>query len=302
MTSLLALVLRTHRIVRIDPADGTVTTVTDEAGPSPDGIVLDGDRMYWTTMGAPIIDPDIPGEKGRDYSPRDGGVHSARLDGTDHVEVVPRGTLTTGKQIASDGAGTLYWADREGCKITRVRVDGTGLEDLIVHVRGDDWLQECVGVAVDPAHGALFWTQKGPAKGGQGAIFRAGLEIPPGEAPDNRSDIEVLWDGLPEPIDLEIVGDTLYWTDRGADDAGGNTVNRAPIPGPGQAGQPPEILAGGFTEAIGLAVDEEAGVVYVSALGGDIVVVPLPDHPTATRERRTLVSFGEPLSGLTLER
>lgn len=64
--------------------------------------------------------------------------------------------------------------------MSRVRVDGTGLTDLVVNTHDSTWRQECVGVAVDPAAGYLYWTQKGPAKGGQGRIFRAGLEIPGG--------------------------------------------------------------------------------------------------------------------------
>ena len=40
----------------------------------------------------------------------------------------------------------------------------------------------------------------------------------------------MLFDGLPEPIDLELdlKNRLLYWTDRG-DPPRGNTVNRAPI-------------------------------------------------------------------------
>ena len=35
-------------------------------------------------------------------------------------------------------------------------------------------------------------------------IFRANIDIPKGESPANRSDIEVVFDRLPEPIDLEL--------------------------------------------------------------------------------------------------
>ena len=41
----------------------------------------------------------------------------------------------------------------------------------------------------------------------------------------------------------------------------------------------PEILANGFDEAIGLAVDSDAGLVYVSDLGGSIRSVEIGgDH------------------------
>ncbi|MFT3659841.1 MAG: hypothetical protein QM809_00155 [Gordonia sp. (in: high G+C Gram-positive bacteria)] len=297
MTALLALSLRSESILRIDPSSGEVTVLLARTGPAPDGIVVHDDHVYWTTMGAPVVTG--PGERGRDYSPRNGGVHGAALDGTGAADVVPAGGLTTGKQLACDEKGTLYWSDREGHRVSRVPSAGGDPEDLIVNHTGEPALDECVGVAVDPAAGHLYWTQKGPSKGGRGRILRAGLAVPSGQTPQARSDVEVLWDGLPEPIDLEIVGDRLYWTDRGADDAGGNSLNRAPIPGPGEHGGAPEILATGFAEAIGLAVDADAGVAYVSALGGDVVAVPLEPGAGAPR---VVVSLGEPLSGLALLR
>src|SRR5215510_2300786 len=63
-----------------------------------------------------------------------------------------------------------------------------------------------------------------------GRILRAGVDIPKGETAANRSDIEVFFDRLPEPIDLEfdLNHRMLYWTDRG-DPPRGNTVNRASI-------------------------------------------------------------------------
>lgn len=94
------------------------------------------------------------------------------LDGTGARDVIPTGVITTGKQLTSDGAGTLYWGDREGCRVSRVRIDETSLTDLVVNIRDNSWLQECVGVAVDTARGYLYWTQKGPSNGGKGRIFR----------------------------------------------------------------------------------------------------------------------------------
>src|SRR5258708_37756151 len=93
-----------------------------------------------------------------------------------------------------------------------------------------DFMRHCVGIAVDPVNRYIYWTQKGPPDAGKGRIFRAGIEIPAHQQPENRTDIELLIDHLPEPIDLEL--DTkhnlLYWTDRG-NLAGGNSLNRARI-------------------------------------------------------------------------
>lgn len=90
-----------------------------------------------------------------------------------------------------------------------------------------------MGVAVDPVAGHLYWTQKGPSDAGLGKILRAGIDLPAGESAAERGDIEVLFDGLPEPIDLELdlTRRMLYWTDRG-DPPRGNSVNRSPVDAP----------------------------------------------------------------------
>ncbi len=98
---------------------------------------------------------------------------------------------------------------------------------------------------------------------------------PTGTAPENR-DIETLWSSLPEPIDIELdlEAGVIYWTDRGAAPLG-NTLNKAQIPASGQAGGQVTVLASGFAEAIGLAVDKEAGIAYVSDMSGEIRAVNL---------------------------
>ncbi|WP_051732139.1 hypothetical protein [Kitasatospora phosalacinea] len=296
---LLALQVAPGRVLRVDITDGRVRTLVEDAGAAPDGVVAEAGAVYWTTMGAPEVDPRRAGEAGYDFSRRNGGVHVWRPGGGPPRDLLPAGAVTTGKQLTSDGAGTLYWCDREGHRISRARTDGSGLTDLVVTPAEDGIMGECVGIAVDPARGHLYWTQKGPAKGGRGRILRAGLDVPAGQRPEERSDVEVLWSGLPEPIDLHLDGDTLYWTDRGAA-PDGNTLNRAALPGPGGVGAPPEVLASGFAEAIGLAVDRAAGLAYVADLGGHIREVPLPGGPAAGRAPREVAALGTPLTGLCL--
>lgn len=293
--ALLVLNIAAGTIERIDLSDGSIRTLVDDAGAAPDGITHDADsgRIYWTIMGGPEVVGSGP-DADFDFSAKNGALYSANVDGTDRREVLPVGAITTGKQLtAGFAAGQLYWGDREGCKVSRVNVDGTGLTDLVVNAPVGDIMQECVGIAVDPAAGYLYWTQKGPAKGGNGRILRAGLDIPEGETAADRTDIEVLWDNLPEPIDLHLDGDVLYWTDRGAEPSG-NTLNRAAVPGPGERGAQPEVLAGGFHEAIGLAVDSAAGTAYVTDLGGTVRAVPL----TAGSEERVVARIEGKLTGI----
>lgn len=56
-------------------------------------------------------------------------IERVNLDGSDRRTVVPRGALTTGKQLTADfEAGLLYWCDREGMQVLRCRLDGSGME------------------------------------------------------------------------------------------------------------------------------------------------------------------------------
>ncbi len=287
--ALYVLAIRSRRILEVDVTSGATTTFVDHTGPAPDGIVV-ADRVYWTTMGKPaIVDQALLGSGGRenslDYAARNGGLQMARHDGSEVTDLLPAGTLTTGKQLAY-ADGWLYWGDREGMKVSRARTDGTGLQDLVVNDGSGGVSDWCVGVAVHGDH--LYWTQKGPSKGGIGRILRTHISTAP------AGEHEVLWDDLPEPIDLEVYDGHLYWTDRGAPPAG-NTLNRAPLPPDGAPGTPPEILGDGFREAIGLAIDAAAGSVYVTDLAGTIRAVPLPG---SSAPARVLAELGEALTGV----
>ncbi len=155
----------------------------------------------------------------------------------------------------------------------RSNLDGSKIETLVETGQGDadrrDELRWCVGIAVDPVRGHFYWTQKGPDNAGQGRILRANIDIPSGENVADRSDIEVLFDGLPEPIDLELdlTSRAMYWTDRG-DPPRGNTVNRAPIDA--RPGRVPEILYSHLMEGIGIALDVKGQRMFLTDLGGSV--------------------------------
>ncbi len=227
----------------------------------PDGIVVDAEagHIYWTNMGVPNLD--------------DGSIERADLDGRNRRVIVPQGITHTPKQIHLDqDNGRLYWCDREGMRVMRANLDGSQVETLIETGRGDydqrDHTRWCVGITIDPRLQKVYWTQKGPSNAGQGRIFRANIEIPKGASPTNRSDIEVLFDRLPEPIDLELdlVNRVLYWTDRG-DPPRGNTVNRAAIDTEQGA---PEILITHLMEGIGIALDVPGNRMFVTDLTGSL--------------------------------
>jgi sugar lactone lactonase YvrE len=227
----------------------------------PDGIVVDAEarHLYWTNMGVPNLD--------------DGSIERADFDGGNRRIIVPQGVTHTPKQIHLDKAGgKLYWSDREGMRVMRANLDGTHVETLVETGRGDEARRDatrwCVGITIDPKSRKIYWTQKGPDNGERGRLFRAGVEIPKGETAANRSDIEVFFDRLPEPIDLELDLENriLYWTDRG-DPPRGNTVNRASIDAKPAA---PEIVVTHLMEGIGIALDVPGNRMFVTDFAGSV--------------------------------
>jgi hypothetical protein len=203
----------------------------------------------------------------------DGSIERADLDGRNRKTIVPPGATFTPKQIQLDKKnGKLYWGDREGMRVMRCNLDGSLIETLVETGRGEvdrrDQTRWCVGIAIDHKRGQIYWTQKGPDNGELGRIFRAGIDLPARESPDERTDIEVFYDRLPEPIDLELDLEhrVLYWTDRG-DPPRGNTVNRASIDAKPQA---PEIVLPNLMEGIGIALDVAGDRMFVTDLAGSV--------------------------------
>ncbi|OBA72562.1 3-hydroxyacyl-CoA dehydrogenase [Mycobacterium sp. 1554424.7] len=249
------------RLFSINP-DGSDKTVLVTGCAVPDGVAVDvqGGHIYWTNMGVPASN--------------DGSIERADLDGNNRITIVPSGGIYTPKQLHFDTASRkLYWSDREGMRVMRCDLDGSQVETLVQAGRGDEDRRDetnwCVGVAVDHVRGHLYWTQKGPSDAGLGRILRAGIDLPAGETASNRSDIEVVFKDLPEPIDLEIEGSsrTLYWTDRG-DPPYGNTVNRAQLDTIGNS--EPEIVVTHLMEGIGIALDPGHDRMFVTDLGGNV--------------------------------
>jgi len=251
------------RILSVKPDGSNRKVIVTAVGPIPDGIVVDAEagHIYWTNMGNPIKN--------------DGSIERADLDGKNRTTIIPEGGTFTPKQLHLEKkSGKLYWCDREGMRVMRCNLDGSKVETLVDSSKGDqrpgpDATKWCVGITVDPERGKIYWTQKGPTKGGTGRIFFANIEIPQGDTASNRSDIEVLFDKLPEPIDLELDLENcvLYWTDRG-EAPRGNTVNRAPLDA--KPGKAPEILVKHLMEGIGIALDFNGNRMFFTDLAGDL--------------------------------
>jgi DNA-binding beta-propeller fold protein YncE len=277
------------RLFSVHP-DGSRKVVVVTGCRLPDGVVVDDEagHVYWTNMGDPSVN--------------DGSIERANLDGSNRVTIVPSGITFTPKQLHLEAVGRkLYWGDREGMRVMRCDLDGSNVEALVQTGQGDDDRRDqtrwCVGVAVDPSGGHLYWTQKGPSDAGLGKILRAGIDVPAGDTPADRGDIEVLFTGLPEPIDLDWdpASRMLYWTDRG-DPPRGNTVNRAPIDVIGGPREP-EILLTHLMEGIGIALDPGGDRMFVTDLGGTVYAAGLD----GSNAREILVAQGN-LTGIAYTR
>lgn len=265
------------RVQTIDPETGLRKVLLDRSpadGSFPKGVIYDGiavhsvsGQIFWTDMGRP--------------SERDGSILRCERDGSGLTTIVAPGGAFTPKQMRIDEAAQkIYWSDREGMAVRRCNLDGTDIETLVmtgnpVTDRGDE-TRWCVGLALDPSRGHIYWTQKGGDNASQGVIRRVGMVMPRGSSPANRADMITLFSRLPEPIDLDLdlSSRTLYWTDRGD-----NTVSSAPLdPRPGfdpAVRVDRTILLRDLKEAVGIALDLPRRRLAYTSLGGEIGVAGL---------------------------
>jgi sugar lactone lactonase YvrE len=253
---------RDGRIASMSPTGGEAITVLGGLTHAPDGIAVDKEAgyIYFSNM-------------------RPGTVQRVKMDGTGLTTLVPENKFKVGKQlvlVVEDGKKKLYWCDREGQKVWRANVDGSGLEVVVDTSKDTCTGSECknaVGVAVDTKNGWVYWTQKG--SGGSGSIHRVPTKMKAGETAITRSDVQSILKNLPEPIDLRWVdGYGLYWTDRGHT-TGGNSVNRMQMSAETMAGVArfPALgkpLVTGLKEGIGIAVDTVTQKMWYTDLGGHI--------------------------------
>ena len=271
-----------------NPDGSDLKTIVTEGRKLPDGLVVDtaAGHIYWTNMGS--------------FKANDGSILRSDLDGRNMTTVIPPGGTFTPKQLQLDKKnGKLYWSDREGMRVMRANLDGTNVETLVDTSQGDprpgaDPTKWCVGIAVDADRGKFYWTQKGGDDAGQGRIFRTNIQIPNGQTPSTRRDIELLYDNLPEPIDLDLdlSNRMMYWTDRG-DPPRGNTVNRAPMDAAPGTRKAPEIVFSHLMEGIGLALDLKGGRMFITDLTGTVYSANLDGS-----NKKTLVFAEGNLTGI----
>jgi len=294
--------LDTHdrQVMSANPDGSKVQVIAATAG-MPDGIAVDvaAGQVYWTNMAT--------------WSPTvrfgAGSLQRADLNGSHVTTVVPSGGTFRPKQMTIDlKDGKLYWSDREGMRVMRSNLDGSDVETLVetgqrVEGQRGDPKDYCVGIALDVARGEMYWTQRG-GRSDDGSIRRASMNLPKGEDPAHRTDIQVLFDHMPEPVDLalDLKTRTMYWTSDGGDGPGADTVSRAPMDPPlGSAGtfdpahrNDQHILATGLNGGIGISLDLKRGRMFFTDLGGNVYSANLNGS-----DEKTLLSDMGSLTGIT---
>lgn len=168
---------------------------------SPTGIAIDsmGDKMYW-------VDP------GRD------SVSRANLDGSNAEDIA---TTPSGGSTAVDGiAAKLYWTDGELDAITRSGLDGSNAEVVYQLPVGSEYALN--NVRLDVAGGKMYWVE---SHINDVSIRRANLEIPMGDLPAARSDVEtlVINIGPDSGFTLDLDAGRMYWIQN--NDAGVHRTN-----------------------------------------------------------------------------
>lgn len=280
------------RIFTCDGDGDNVEVLREHVGKFPDGIVIDraAGEIYGTLMGEVAEDGTAYGY--------DGEIWRMDADAAYPVKLIGGGAIRTPKQITADFVNRkLYWCDREGMRVFRADFDGSSMEVLLETGRRPedetDQSRWCVGIAVDPEARQFYWTQKGHPDSGEGRICRAGYDLPAGESPAARSDIEVLFKDLPEPIDLDLdlAHGRLWWTDRG-DLEGGNSVCCAGITPDRKVSRDHQVVLTDVRETIGMVVFHKEGYIFASSLTGELFRAKLDGS-----ERTRIGSFDQ-LTGI----
>jgi sugar lactone lactonase YvrE len=236
--------------------DGSEMKKIATALAAPDGIGVDecSGTIYFSNMGSAL------GNSGQ------ASVQRANWDGSELKTLVQPGSgVNTAKQLTLDLThGHVYFADREGAKVWRMKLDGS---ELMPVVSGHDFAQ-LVGVAVDAAAGHLYFTDRN-----RGLLLRTGLEMPASKTAADRDDIETLVKSasgaMPIDLALNLEARQLYWTDRQL-----GTVKRIGLELP--AGDDPanrsdeETIIDGLTQPIGISLDVAGGKLYVTEAGGAV--------------------------------
>ncbi len=167
----------------------------------------------------------------REIDLTDGGVRTL-------VDGMPMQQFVTG--VAVDDQGRVYWLDNATDSLARVESDGSGKQVLFTSA---DAFSNPQGLAVDSAHGLVFW-----AEGGR--VMRAPLD---GGA--SETFIPAASNSYATSVALDAPGGLVYWTDNGTD-----SINRVASDGSGRTVL--HSASNGQANPGALAIDVGAGLMF----------------------------------------
>jgi hypothetical protein len=188
----------------------------------------------------------------------------------------------------------IYWTNTGLGKIQRANPEiasgetaatRTDIEDLVTG------LTSPYGIGIDPRRGKMYWTDPEARK-----IQRANLEIPPGETPATRTDIENLVTGLDTPTGIAIDGlrSKIYWTDPNL-----GKIQRANLDG-----SEVEDLITNLNSPSGIGIDISRGKVYWTSIldgkiqGANLDGSGIEDYITGLTNPTGIVFDGDPNWGM----
>ena len=235
--------LTDNKIYQANP-DGSNVIAFAKTGTWPDSVVVDekSELMYWTNMG------DVEGTS------LNGTIQMCQMDNCydSTVTIVDKGNTATPKQLSLDRVnGYIYWADRDRELIQRCRLDGSNVETVLV--LKDKSKIAPVGCEIDGQDNILYWSEKDTNRIGRIELGKIELSYNPQE-----KDYIVL-SGLNGPTEIKVdkIRQKIFIAERSA-----NRISSVPTNG----GSPTAILETELSNPVGLALDRENGVIFISEL------------------------------------
>ncbi|MGB0715175.1 MAG: DUF5050 domain-containing protein [Phycisphaerae bacterium] len=183
------------------------------------------------------------------------GITRTTLDGSDPETLIATGVVSRDIQIDLD-AGKIYWCQSN--LIRRANLDGSDAESLY-----EGPFVTISNIEIDVDNQTMFWTE---SAFGFGDIYRSGIEVPKGDTPGNRSDVEFVDVGTvlrdPRGLALSPNGSEIYWSDR-VDDV----IRRAPADG----GSFEDLVTAGLGDPVYIRLDVDNQKMYWSDFGIDAI-------------------------------